>query len=163
MTQATIRTAIYNVVNATTNAGQVYDYARFSASWDDFLDQFKTTIGGTPQIRGWQVSYAGFAEPPIKQYVGPATAGKNSLTARAHMFKVFGYMSLDDSASSEKTFAALAETVVNDLDDDATLHDDSTYLECSPASIDFYGTIVLGSVLCNYAEISITVTEATEI
>ncbi len=163
MTQAAIRTAIYNVVNATTDAGKVYDYARFSASWDDFLDQFKTTISSTAQIRGWQIAYEGYAEPPVKQFVGPATAGENSVIARAHRFQILGYMSLDDSASSEKTFAALAETVCNDLDDDATLHDDSTYLECSPASIDFFGAIMLGSVLCNHAQISITVTEALEI
>lgn len=163
MTQAAIRTAVFNVVNAVTDAGMVYDYNRFSADWAVFLSQFQTEVDGTPQIRGWQVSFEGYAAPPEKLYVSPPGAGKDALTARAHIFKVMGYMSLNDALETEKTFSTLAESVVNALDDDATLHDDSTYLLTSPASIDFMGTLMLGSVLCNHAEITIVVTEAVQI
>lgn len=127
-----------------------------------FLDQFKTDIGGVEQIRGWMVSFAGYAPAPVIEAVNPPGAGKQSLTARAHVFKAMGFMGLNDADATEKTFAALAESVVEALDDDDTLHG-GTYLECSPASIDFFGTLMLGGVLCNHAEIRLTVTEAVQI
>ena len=162
MSQSAIRTAVYNAVNGVTDAGKVYDRERFSASWDTFLSQFKTTISGTDQIRGWTVSFAGYASPPEKLFAGPPGA-QSFVIARPYVFKVMGYMGLNDADATEKTFATLAEAVVAALDADSTLHDDSTYLETSPASIDLFGTLLLGSVLCNHAEITIIVTEAANI
>lgn len=151
MTQATARTDVYNAVNGVTDVGQVYDYQRFAAEWGNFLSLFKTTISGTDQIRGWVVQYRGFSvETP------PRTFGK--ARQRTHRFQVKGYMGLDDSAATEKTFAALAESVANALDTDSTLHG-SEYLDAGDAEIAEFINVPLGGTMCHYCEINYTVSE----
>lgn len=162
MSQATIRTAVYNAVNGVTNAGKVYDYERWSTDWLVFLDQFKTSIGGKEQIRGWMVAYRGFTNAPIIEAVNVPGAGKQSLIAREHSFIVMGFMGLNDEDATEKTFAALTENVVEALDGAAALHS-GDYFAASPASINTFDTLLMGGVLCNHTEIGITVTEAVQI
>lgn len=162
MSQATIRTAVYNAVNGVTDIGKVYDFEKWSASWDEFLDQFKTTIGGVDQVRGWMVAYRGYANPPEMIAAGPPGAA-SFLTTRPHRFSITGFMGLNDDDATEKTFAALVESVVAALDADSTLHDTNTYMECAPASIDTFETLMMAGLLTNYVEIGIVVTEAAEI
>lgn len=151
MTQATARTAVYNAVSSVTNKGVVYDYERWAAEWPAFLALFKTTISGTSQIRGWEVCYRGFAAvTPPKTFAGARQ--------RRHRFQVQGYMGLEDGASTEKTFAALAEAVANAIDGDATLHG-STFLETGDAEITTLEPRMFGGTLCHYAEINVTVSE----
>ena len=148
MSESTIRTAIYDTVRVVSSVGKVYDYERWTVDWSDFLDLFKSTTG---IILGWEVSYHGW-EPPEPGAFGDLPEG-----FRSHLFMVQGYMGLDDSEESEKTFAALVETIANALDDDTTLHG-STYYHCSMAAAPIEHR-VFGGVLCHYAAIGITVTE----
>lgn len=151
MTQAAARTAVYNAVNGVSDKGVAYDYERWAAEWGKFLGLFKTTVGGTDQIRGWEVCYRGFSvETP------PRTFGK--ARQRTHRFQVKGYMSIDDSAETEKTFTALAEAVANAIDGDSVLHGDS-FLETGDAQIATAEPRFFNDVLCHYAEINVTVSE----
>lgn len=150
MSQATIRTAIYNAVNGVSNKGVCYDYERWRADWAGFLSLFKTTVSGTPQIRGWEVAYRGYEPTRHPQF--------SRITLQAHRFVVQGYMGVDDSEATEKTFATLAETVCETLDADSTLHS-STYWRVSSADLQAFEPRMFGSVLCHFAQIAITVTE----
>lgn len=151
MSQATIRTDIYNVVAAVANVGKVYDRARLNTTWDVFLDQFKTTISGQSVIRGWMVTYAGM---PAATYT---TFTTEQVT---HRFLIRGILQLDDSEASEKTAAALVETVRNALEDDITLQDATdTRFHSDPVIVPVFEERVFGDVLCHYAEIEIRITE----
>lgn len=148
MSEATARTAVYNAVNGVTNKGVVYDYERWTSEWGAFLSLFRVTVASVQQIRGWEVCYRGFAAEP------PRTFSKHR--ERAHRFQVRGYMGIDDSAGTEKTFAALAEAVANAIDTNATLHN---FLHVSDAEIAAFEPRLFGDVLCHYAEINVTVSE----
>lgn len=151
MSEAAIRTAIYNAVNGVSNIGLVYDYERHTNDWSDFLDFFKTTISGTDQIRGWMVGYRGIQEAEGGRFTAPG--GRIS---RKHRFQILGVMGIDDSEATEKTFAALAEDVCDALDSDATIHG---YLGSPPATLGFDPKPFAG-ILVHAAAIVIDVTEA---
>ncbi len=151
MSESAIRTAIYNAVNGVSNIGKVYDYERHSNDWSEFLDKFKTTIGGTDQIRGWMVGYRGITEAQGNRF----TPAAKRIT-RTHRFQILGVMGIDDSEESEKTFAELAEDVCDALDSDATIHG---YLGSSPATVGFDPRPFAG-VLVHAAAIVIDITEA---
>ncbi len=151
MSQATIRTAIYNAVNGVSNVGLVYDYERHSNDWSDFLDRFKVTTGGLDQIRGWMVGYRGIQEAEGGRFTAPG--GRIS---RKHRFQILGVMGIDDSEESEKTFAELAEDVCDALDSDTTIHG---YMGSSPATLGFDPRPFAG-ILVHAAAIIIDVTEA---
>ena len=150
MSISAIRATIYSAVNGVTDVGKVYDYERWANEWDDFLTLFKTTIGSTVQVRGWEVSYRGFANQPPMDFSGQHI--------RAHRFAVMGYMGLDDSKATEKTFANLAEDVADAIDADATLHGASYYYVID-VGIDEHEPRMFGGVLCHYALINVIVEE----
>ncbi len=150
MSEATIRTAIYNAVNGVANKGVCYDYERHATDWSDFLDLFKTTVGGTDQIRGWMVGYRGAPEVEATRF------GVEKRIMRKHRFQILGIMGIDDSAASEKTFAALAELVCNTLDADATLQG---FDAVSPAILGFDPSPFAG-ILVHAAAITINITES---
>ncbi len=150
MSQATIRTAIYNAVNGVTNIGKVYDYERHSNDWSDFLDKFKTTISSTAQIRGWMVGYRGIVEAEGGRFNAPGRI------SRKHRFQILGVMGIDDSEATEKTFAALAEDVCDALDSDATVHG---FMFAAPAILGFDPKPFAG-ILVHAAAIVVDVTEA---
>ena len=152
MSEATLRAAIYSVVNGVTDVGIVHDYERWANEWTDFLNLFRTEIDGEQVIRGWEVVYRGFPDASERmqmQDIYPAFL-------RPHRFLVAGYLQSDDSEESEKTAAALAETVADALNTDATLlglvHD-----RVEPTLI--FEPRTFGGVLCHYAEIVLTLWE----
>ena len=150
MSEATIRTAIYNAVAGVTDAGNVYDYERHTTDWSDFLDLFKTTIGTTDQIRGWMVGYRGIAGAEGGRFSGARRI------SRTHRFQILGIMGIDGSEASEKTFAALAEDVCDALDSDATVNG---FMFTAPATLGFDPSPFAG-ILVHAAAITIEVTES---
>ena len=150
MSEAAIRTAIYNAVNGVSQVGQVYDYQRHATEWSDFLSLFKTTVSGTDQVRGWMVGYRGITET----LGGRFQRGDKRIT-RTHRFQILGVMAIDDSEESEKTFAALAEDVCDALDSDTTIGAYAT----KPATLGFDPSPFAG-ILVHAAAITFDVTEA---
>jgi hypothetical protein len=149
MSEATIRAAIYNALSGVSNVGKVYDYERWAADWGAFLDFFKTTINNKVQIRGWEVGYRGF----VPDVTFEILAGS---FIRNHQFVVAGYLGLDDSAGTEKTMSALAETVADTLEADSTLNGLSNG---NVEAVLLFEPRIYGGVLCHYAEITLTIGE----
>ena len=137
-------------VNGVAQVGSVYDYKRHAVDWSDFLDLFKTTIGGTDQIRGWTVEYRGIQQAEDGRFKGVGRI------ARTHRFLILGVMGIDDAASTEKTFAALAEDVCDALDSDATVQG---FMHAAPATMGFDPTPFAG-ILVHAAAITIEITES---
>lgn len=152
MTQATIRVAIKNSLDAVASIGAVHDYRRFSNEWDEFLRLFKITIDGIEQLRGWTIGYDGFASG-IHEF-GQLEGGN----VRTHRFTIRGYLGLSDGDETEKTAATLAELVANTLDNDTTIHGGGFYY-APRAELRTFDDRVFGSALCHYAEIIQEVSE----
>ena len=159
MSEATVRAQINTVVAAVTNIGGVHDYERWSDDWSAFLTQHKVTISSVDQIRTWLIGYRGFPES--------VTDGQFNIVpgARRHRFMIFGFLGLDDSAGTEKTFSALAEAVCDALDGDngaGGLHNPASFLYAHPAMLVTVDMRVYGDVLCHYAEIQMEVEEVVQ-
>ena len=155
MSEATIRAQIKTELESVTNIGLVHDYDRLTTTWGELLARFKTTIGGGDQVRAWTIQWGGFV-PGDPQSVG-------GLFVRFHQFVIRGYLGLDDSTATEKTFSALAETVSNELDGSATLHSLSTYFDTPWASVPVCEARMFGSALCHYCEINLVVGERMDV
>lgn len=142
MSEADNRAGIYNTLAAVTDIGQVYDYERWAPTWDAFIDLFKTTTVGDPHIRGWEISQK-----------APVSEDRTSVKMRTYSIK--GYMSVNDAAATEKTFATLIDAVAAAFRSDQSLggmahgHD---FIQ-----VDVMETRMFGSVMCHYAELSIVV------
>jgi len=148
---ATIRAQIKTTLDTVSNKGLTHDYMRWAIDESAFLDIAKTTISSVAQIRVWMIDYAGFvAESPW--------ISRSTEAMRVHTFILHGYMGLDDSAATAKTFATLAETVCTALDDDATLNADglSKYVDPCQLAVDH---VMFYSKLCHHAVITFAVAE----
>ncbi len=151
MSIATIRAQLKTTLDTVANIGQTYAYDRYNNDWSAFLSLFKTTISGTPQIRGWAIGYEGH----------DAVRLGTTAVIRSHTFVTRGFLGLDDSANTEATMAALAETVVNAYDDDTTFHG-LTGLALPGVDPSFMRVFELRqfhTVFCHYVEISTLVRE----
>ncbi len=148
MSQATVRAAIKTALEGVTNIGKVHDYVRLTTEWshEDFLNLFKTTIDDVPQVLGWMIEYKGF------QTQEEFNCGK----IRLHSFQIHGYNRVNDSLESEKTFAALVETVGNTFDADNTIHATSLTPAANAPTVEFR---MFGDVLCHYCLITQQVVE----
>jgi hypothetical protein len=91
MSEAATRSAIYDTMKSVADVGLVHDYDRWAADWNKFIDLFKTNIGGVDQIRGWEISQK-----------APVNEDRTSIKRRTYSIK--GYMSINDSLATEKTF-----------------------------------------------------------
>lgn len=150
LTAAGIKTALLTV----SNIGQVYDYQRYADQWDDFLALFQTTIGGVPQIRGWQIglnSVAVLPNPYEDSVLYPAQTFR-------YEWAITGFMSVDDANTSEKTARALAVAVVDKLR--ATRENvTTTAVNTGLPQITRIGYAVFGGVLVHNIEITWTTDE----
>lgn len=151
MSEATIRARIKTVLDTVPNKGTTHNRMRWGAKQGDIETIATATIGGSTQVRFWMVVYRGLSatSPHL---------GTSSNTYRTHDFEIHGYMGLDDSASTETTFAALAEDVCDAMDADATLHGDIDDMESEPAQL-LIDEVLYGGVLCHHATVSLQVTE----
>ena len=146
-------TAVKVRVDTVSNVGTTHAYQRYNANWSDHLDQFKATIGGVVQIRGWIVTMDG--GQPI---VGMMTDSRFGAIRRTYNLVVIGILGLSDSTNTETTFLNLMEEVMNALDgrDDLGVTGAEMY-GSGPASLKLYDIRQFGSVLCHYCEISLPV------
>jgi hypothetical protein len=151
MSEANIRTQIYTILSSVTNIGKVYDYERWANDWATFINFFKTTIGGIDQIRGWEISRR---SAPEKQVGISSGTGKYE---RAHSFVIRGYLGVKDADATEKTFNALIEAIATAFRGNRKLN--GTAERHDLIQTDIIEPRMFGSVLCHYAELSLTATE----
>jgi hypothetical protein len=141
-----IRAAIAAKMNTVADIGRVHDYERWAKRDKDFQDLFLSA----GQIRGWIVRRTATREtsPGIGRFVV------------THRWQIRGYMALDDSAASEKTFDALVEALRDAFRSDETLGGlvASTVLpdgEGGEAGLQLedHGPVMFANVLCHGARL----------
>lgn len=152
MTEATVRAAVLVAIKTVTNYGDAYDYVRW-AMMEDFDSLFVNTIGSTTQVRFWMLTLTGFDQ------VQTAMRRDAKGIHRQYAYRIDGYMTLDDSAATEKTFVALVEDVVEAMDQNATLNLATTAYNNEPAQLEIVDHVMYGGVLCHHATITKMVAE----
>lgn len=154
MTITTVTTAIKTQLETVSSIGNVYDYQRYANQWDDYLGFFKTTISGSPVIRGWTIALESIPvddSPYDTDPDAPMNLWRYNYTLR-------GYLGVDDSAASEKTARGLAVDVVKAI---RSKREElaSTVLTVSTPQVAAIAYQMFGGVLCHYIEISFEVWE----
>ena len=148
MGYSNIITAVKDKLSGITNIGVVYDYERFSAHWNEYLNQFKYTdadLGDT--IKGWVITRRSTAESNI-------TVASNS---RVHTVIIRGFLALNDADETEKKFQELIETICDEFRDDIQV--DGTAFLSEPIQLTVQEPREFGSVIVHYAELSKTIEE----
>ena len=144
MAYATVLGKIKTYMLSVTNIGNVYDYVRWSKDYPAMLTLFKVS-SPIAQVRFWDIS----------RVKTPETNKVSKSNLREYTFRIRGFMSLDDSAESEKTFQSLLEDVCTVFRNKPTL--DGFALNASPLQIDVVSHAMVGDVLCHMTECTITV------
>lgn len=111
-TVATIRAAILAKLGGVADIGVVNDYERYSKDQSALQAQYVATIAGAKQLRGWNIRRTKTAEN-FSVFCGPQPV--------THTWDLRGYMALDDSAATEKTFDNLIEAIRDAFRADETL------------------------------------------
>jgi hypothetical protein len=135
----TARDAITNAVAGVTNIGQVYNHARFSANWPDFLNLFKVSIA-TTHLRGWWIS----RESMVVEHESFPNLDQHTMA-----FVIHGILSYKDGGNSDSTFADLLGSVKAAIDGLQI----AGFWQAGPASVRLSQLRQFGSVICHYAEI----------
>lgn len=160
-TVAQIRTDLYSVLttlDAASNIGLVHQYERWALHWDQVLTVLRDPTDGV--VRSWMIVYRGYSPEPLGSFYSEVEPTNKSLTIRTHRFMIRGVLAVNDSASSEITFATLTENVCNALDADGNLHDQKRYWgepPTDPANLETFEIRSFAGVLCHVAEIGIQV------
>lgn len=148
MSQSTILAKIKSTLEGVTDIGQVHDYVRWNADWSDMLTMFRDS--STAQIRFWDITRKRTAEE--------ARSGRTNY--RTHIFRIRGFMSLDDSESTEKTFQDLIEQVVAVFRNQPTLG--GVALTVEPLQVDNVDHAVVTDILCHMVESTISIVEKVQ-
>jgi hypothetical protein len=148
--KASVREALVTLIESIPDSGSVYNRAKFSTTFDKFLDQFSwVDQNGRNQVRGWWLSI------PTMPTVGRGTYDQDSEICR---FPIRGIMSYRDGSESEIDFEDLSYRVFRVLQK-------STGLAVTSVNGDrvVVGNIIttmpinelrqFGSILCHYCEI----------
>lgn len=146
-TLAQIREAIRVKVAAVAGIGIVHDYERYAAA----QSEFKALFLSAGQVRGWLVRHLGLREQA--PYIGR--------TVIDHGWQIRGYMALDDSAATEKTFDNLVEAIVLAFRNDDSLG--GLIATMNPEDQSFSGVreedsgpVMFAGVLCHSARLALT-------
>jgi len=143
MSESAIRAEIATILGSVTDIGKVHSYERFVADMAKFIELFKTTIGGVPQIRGWEIGRKGPFEDIEQRTI-------NQLT-----YSIKGYMGLQDAAATELAFSLIIEDVRTKFRDNLTLNGKANGHDGLKG--DVLEVRMFGNVLCHYVEMTLTV------
>ena len=149
MSQATIRAAIYNVVNDVSGTDNVYDYRRWAVTYDEVISIFGTSSG---TFLGFDIE----AGPFIDERVEFRTSAGDSGMLRAWTYRIRMYHYHNDGDGTEKAAATLIESVCDALNSDDALYN-RYYV--APTRLIALDMRLIGGVLCHYAEVHLDVTE----
>lgn len=145
-TLAQVRAAIKTTLEGVSGIGQVHDYERFAKRTADFLALYRSTTHN--QVRGWNFRRVSTQErsPDVGRFI---------VTAR---WQIRGYMTLDDSATSEKTFDNLVEDVRDAFRANDTLGgvvDTCIIGDVAGAQLEEAGPVMLADHLCHGARLTL--------
>lgn len=137
-TIAQVREAIRAKLAGVAGIGVVNDYERYAVS----ISEFKAFFVAAGQVKGWLIRRAATQEtsPALGRYVV------------THRWQLRGYMALDDSAGTEKTFDTLVEAVRDAFRADETLGSvvAATVIDGEAGiQVEDSGPVMLAGVLCH--------------
>ena len=144
MGETEIRAGIKSVLEAVEDIGKVHDYDRWTVDWAKFIELFKDTA--SKRILGWEITRKNVKE--------------DETSVRPHVYVIRGYMGLKDEDETEKTFNTLVEDVCAAFRADKRLGGGA--LGHDFIQVETLDVRTFGSVLCHYAELSLTVHEHKE-
>jgi len=150
--EAAIRAGLVSVVQAVTDAGNVYDYVRWSVLYPDARAQHEKAIGGQTVVRSWMLTCTNLTAE-LLQF---RRVGSNAGLAYSYVYKLRGYFGLRDPDVTEKRALAIALTVLEALHRSNPLND-NTYLDAGLASLDVFEPRMFVNWLAHYVEITQTV------
>ena len=143
MAYADVRAALKSLLEGISGINKVYDYQRWTADRAVYAALFKDT----DKIHFWCISRRAVTD----------TRRYTEQVDDVHRIVIRGYMALDDSEATEKTFQDLIDTVRQ------TLRQNYTILGTAHNSGPEINTIiehrVFGEVLCHYCEVELPVRE----
>ncbi len=145
MAYATILAKIKSILEGVSDIGQVHDYVRWYKDKPDFNTIFRDAANS--QIRAWDISRTST----------PETEKASRTNIRTHTFRIRGFMSLDDSAATEKTFQSLVEDVATAFRNSPGL--EGTALDSGPIQINAVDHMNVGDALCHYCELHLPCSE----
>jgi hypothetical protein len=142
---------IKNIVLTVPDCGQVYDYQPYpEGDWSEFVESFTATIAGARQVRAFTVQYIGERREEVAIGIGSQKQRRYmNWMVRAHM----GH----DGAASDIAFRDLVELVADALDKHRSLGAAAGAIDHDPCDISLPNSgagVVLGDVLCHYAELT---------
>ena len=151
MSQATIRTALYNCVNGVSGTGSVHDYKRWAVLYDDYIDKFKDSTAGT--ILGFDIEAGPFTDEWVNFRQSTSDAG----IVRTWTYRIRMYYGWIDGDETEKAAATLLESVANALNSTDAVH---AFHHTSPVRVPTLEPRMFGGNLVHFAQMEIDVSEA---
>lgn len=152
MSQATIRAAIFAIVDGVSGTGNVYDYLRWAVKYNRILTLAKSASAGT------LVMFTLQAGPFTDERIEFRSTGDRGIL-RTWTFHIRMYYGAKDADATEKTFATLLETVANALNSADSLHDGNTFYDAELASAPIVQLSSFGSDMVHFAQIDQKITE----
>ncbi len=143
-----ILAAIKTELESVSNIGKVYDYERWAVNVEDIRTMFKDSTSGA--LKAWTITRTATPENEV-------SSGGHE---RIYTFTIRGYMALDDSAATEKTFQGLVESICNSFRLERTLG--NVCLFNKPVQVQRVEGVIFCGALCHHAELTINVHEILE-
>jgi hypothetical protein len=144
-----IRNEIAQIIETVTGIGIVHKYLRWAVKYDTFLDLFKDSAD---KINGCMITRVKTPEEFI-------AGGRTS--ERSHVIKIICLYGLKDGDASELTFQdTIIEGICAALRVNKTVNNKRAHLGLP--QVDIVEPRKFGSVLCHYAEITVSVVEMAE-
>ena len=148
-TYTSLRTAIATVLEGITDIGLVHNRERFVVDPAAYLDMFKTTVGGTVQIRAWLI---------LRERVDTVTDTAFGEDRDRHLFVLAGFLGFQDSADTYGALQALCDSVRAAFSNQTTLGVSGVMVRAvGPCTLRTFDVGQFGSVLCHRAEIELPI------
>jgi hypothetical protein len=149
--EATIRAHLKTVMESVDDIGQVHDYERWLDDWGGLLTLMQTQVDGIDQLRGWFITLESWEQRQIAFMGG----GADETRLVQYNYRLRGFMAVDDSEATEKTFAALAFSLADALEADTTLQGDVLERETPVVEGGLMDYRMFAGVLCHYFELRV--------
>jgi len=131
------------------NVGRIATFPRAVTTPEDFRSAFQTDlVGEQTKIRAWVI-----VPQRITLESDEAAIGQ---MLRHYEFLIQGYQALRRDGKDTEAFWRIAERILDALEEEITLR--KTVEIAEPPALTLGGTMMLGSVLCDYCEITLRAT-----
>ncbi len=151
MSLTTIRANIITQLEAVTpSIGNIYDFKRHVTTWEKYFSEFSKS----GKIQAWEVTRTAL-DHGVEAVQD--LAGTEALFFDRHFFTIFGYVSVDDVAESEKDFQDTIELIRIRFRQNNLLG--GTVVRHSDLQVATIDHLSFGGVLVHYTEMTLETEE----